>query len=145
MFLGRFQHTIDEKGRLTIPSRLRPALAAGLVITRGLDPCLHIYPLAALEEISQKINTAPKVSQRDVRQFLRHLFAEASDAIPDKQGRVHVPTHLREYARLGDEVVVAGVNDHLEVWNVEAYQENKQSLEQDPEAFAAGMSQLGIV
>jgi MraZ protein len=145
MFFGRVQHTIDEKGRLTIPSRHRAELALGLVITRGLDGCLNIYPLETFEEISQKVDSGPKVSQPEFRDFVRYLFAEASDGVPDKQGRILIPTHLREYANLGDEVVVAGVQDHLEVWNLDNYQENRERLEQNPDVIAAGMSRFDIL
>ncbi len=145
MFFGRYEHTVDDKGRLTIPSRHRAELAAGLVITRGFDSCLLIYPLARWEEISAKFEQLPAISQEDVGDFIRWLFSEAFDAEPDKQGRVLVPLYLREYAGLGDNVIVAGVRDHLEVWDPLKYAEHNKRMETDPKSFARGLRQFGIL
>jgi MraZ protein len=145
MFFGRFEHTIDDKGRLTVPSRHRAELAGGLVITRGLDPCLFIYPLARWQEISEKFEQLPAVSQEDVGEFMRFVFAEAMDAVPDKQGRISIPDYLRTYAQLGDQVIVAGVRDHLEVWRPDLYAKVNSRMEQDPKSLARGLRQFGIL
>jgi len=145
MFFGEYGHTVDDKGRITIPSRLRPALAAGLVITRGFERCLYIYPIARWEELAQKIRQFPILSDDEVGDFVRFLFAKAIDYIPDKQGRVLIPTNLREYAHLDTEVIVAGVMDHLEVWNPEAYRQKNATMEENPKAFARGLSQFGMI
>lgn len=145
MFFGENGHTIDDKGRITIPSRHRTVLAAGLVITRGLDPCLYIYPIARWEEISQKFTEFPSVSHDEVSDFIRFLFAKAVDDIPDKQGRVLIPASLREYAHLRNEVIVAGVRDHLEVWDPQLYEQKNAKMEEDPKAFARKLSQFGIL
>jgi len=145
MFFGRYEHTIDPKGRLAIPSRHRPSLAAGLVITRGFESCLLVYPVSTWEAIARKFDQLPTMSQDDVSNFERYLFAEAVDCTPDKQGRVLIPAHLLEYANLGDKAIVAGVRDRLEVWNPDAYLEKNALLEQDPKAVARGLSQYGIL
>ena len=145
MFFGRYEHSIDPKGRLAIPSRHRPSLAAGLVITRGFEPCLFVYPISRWEEIARKFDGLPTMSQDDVSNFERYLFAEAVDCTPDRQGRVLIPTYLLDHAHLSDKAIVAGVRDHLEVWNPDAYTQKNTVLERDPKALAQGLSQYGIL
>lgn len=145
MFLGRFEHTIDDKGRLTIPSRYRTTLSAGVVITRGIDGCLFIFPIARWEQLSEKLEQFPTITQDESRSFVRFFFTEAIDCLPDKQGRILIPTYLREYAQLRDTVIVAGVRDHLEVWNPEAYAKDNARLEKDVRAFATTLSQQRIL
>ncbi len=145
MFVGRFEHTIDSKGRLAIPSSHRPWLAAGLVILRSFERCLRIYPLDKLEEISEKIDQLPHVSQEDVSDAVLYLFGEAATSVPDKQGRVLIPAHLRKYANLQDKAVVVGVRDHVEVWNPEAYLQKNAAMEKDPRTFARGLGKYGIL
>jgi MraZ protein len=144
MFLDRFEHTIDDKGRLTIPARYRATLATGLVITRGIDRCLHVYPLVEWGQLAEKIHQLP-VTNKPARRFARFMFSAATRCDLDKQGRVLIPVRLRAYAHLGDEVIVAGVNDHLEIWNRDAYQEENSELEQDPDVYAETLGELGIL
>jgi len=144
MFFGRFGHTIDEKSRLTIPSKYRDTLDDGVVITRGIDPCLYIFPLEEWEHLSQKISQL-LMTDGDSRAFVRFLFSEASDCVPDRQGRVVIPSHLREYAGLGSDVIVVGSHNHLEVWNAEAYQQVTAKMESDPQGLAQRISALGIL
>ncbi len=145
MFFGKYRHTIDSKSRLTIPAKHRNDLAGGVVIAPGLDPCLTIYPLSRWAHISDKIEQLPPMSEEDVRDFVRFLFAETNDDVPDKQGRVLIPAELREYANLGDEVVVAGVRDHLEVWNPDTYAEMQTRLQENPNALAKKLGRFGIL
>ncbi len=145
MFLGRFEHTIDDKGRLTIPSRYRTILSAGVVVTRGIDGCLFIFPIARWEQLSEKLEQFPTLTQDESRSFVRFFFTEAIDCVPDKQGRILIPTYLREYAQLRDTVIVAGVRDHLEVWNPEAYALDNARLEKEVRAFATTLSQQRIL
>ena len=120
MFLGEFVHTIDEKGRLTIPAKFRADLASGLVVTRGIDRCLAIYPLEEWERLAGRVSALPMTDRR-ARAFRRLVFANASDAVPDKQGRMLIPPRLREYASLGGEAVVTGLDTYIEVWNLDAW------------------------
>ena len=130
MFLGEFVHTIDEKGRLTVPAKFRDDLAGGLVVTRGIDPCLAIYPMEEWERLSEQVSALPMTDRR-ARAFRRLVFAAASDAIPDKQGRVLIPPRLREYAGLDSEVVVTGLDTYVEVWNPDSWGEEREYVEGD--------------
>ena len=130
MFLGEFVHTIDGGGRLTVPARFRADLTAGLVITRGLDHCLAIYPLEEWRQLAERVSGLPMTDRR-ARAFRRLVFANAADAVPDKQGRVLIPPRLREYASLDGEVVVTGLNTYIEVWNPESWGEEREHVEGD--------------
>lgn len=130
MFLGEFVHTIDEKGRLTIPAKFRAGLEDGLVITRGIDRCLVVYPMEEWERLAEKVSALP-MTDRSARAFRRLVFASASDAIPDKNGRVLIPPSLREYAALDGEVIVTGLNTYVEVWGPAAWGEEREHVEGD--------------
>ena len=142
MFLGRFERTIDGKGRLTIPAKYRPGPDDGLVITCGLDRCLAIYPLDKWAELSDRVNSLP-ITDGSARRFRRLVFGAAHDDIPDDQGRIHVPPRLREYARLDGGVVVTGLSDHLEVWDPALWTRDLGSVDGD-EVNPAAWSDLGI-
>jgi MraZ protein len=130
MFLGEFVHTIDEKGRLTIPSKFRAELAAGLVVTRGIDRCLSIFPMAEWNSLAEQVSALPMTDRR-ARAFRRLVFANAADATPDRQGRVVIPPRLREYAGIDSEVVVTGLNTYIEVWGKDAWSEERERVEGD--------------
>jgi MraZ protein len=123
MFLGHYTYTLDSKGRLTIPSRFREDLSGAVVITRGLDRCLAIYPMEVWAELAQKVNALPITSPQG-RALRRLFFADAVDVEPDRQGRVLVPERLREYAKLdtGDEAVIVGLDRFMEIWEPEHWQ-----------------------
>jgi MraZ protein len=129
MFLGEFLHSIDEKGRLTIPARFRADLAAGLVVTRGIDRCLAIYPIEEWKRLAEQVSGLP-LTDRRARAFRRLVFANASDAVPDKQGRVLIPPHLREYASLNGEAVVTGLDTYIEVWNQDSWSGERARVEE---------------
>jgi MraZ protein len=130
MFLGEFVHTLDENGRLTIPAKFRDDLIDGLVVTRGIDRCLAIYTMKEWEKLADKVSALP-VTDRLARAFRRLVFANASDAVLDKQGRVLIPPRLREYAGLNGEAIVTGLNNYVEVWNPEAWGEERERVEGD--------------
>jgi len=115
VFLGTHTPRLDDKGRLVLPAKFRDELAEGLVVTRGQERSLTIWPVAAFTRFTQQVQTAPQTS-RDVRDYLRMLFAGASDEVPDKQGRITLPPLLRDYAGLDRECVVIGMSDRVEVW-----------------------------
>jgi MraZ protein len=142
MFLGEFVHTIDEKGRLTIPAKFRADLASGLVVTRGIDRCLAIYPLEEWERLAERVSALPMTDRR-ARAFRRLVFANASDAVPDKQGRMLIPPRLREYASLDGEAVVTGLDTYIEVWNLDAWAGERERVEGD-DADIEEWSVLGI-
>jgi MraZ protein len=120
MFLGEHEHTLDEKGRLTLPAKLRDSFPEGLVLTRGMDGCLYAYPKADWAELASRIAGLDLLS-RDDRMIQRHFFSGAAEVVPDKQGRVVIPAPLAAHAKLGREVVVAGVYDRLEIWDRAAW------------------------
>ena len=142
MFLGEFTHTIDEKGRLTIPARFRGELAAGVVVTRGMDRCLALYPMAEWNSLAKKVSELP-VADRRARTLRRLVFGGAADVVPDKQGRVLIPPNLREYANLDGEVIVTGMHIYVEVWNLKAWNEESEQLEQEGEEVRQ-WAELGI-
>lgn len=121
MFLGTHTPRLDEKGRLFLPAKYRDELAGGLVITKGQERCLFVYPRAEFTQITEKLRDAP-VLAKGVRDYLRVLFASASDETPDKQGRITIPPPLREYAALQRDCAVIGANTRLEIWDADAWQ-----------------------
>lgn len=128
MFLGEFTHTIDDKGRLTIPARFRGDLAAGLVVTRGFDRNLMIFPLSGWQEMAERIISRP-LADESVRSFRRRVFSGAVDLTPDRQGRIVLPSYLREFAGIDGEVVVAGMYNYLEVWSVDSWDSVRETIE----------------
>ena len=130
MFLGEFRHTIDEKGRLTIPAKFRGQLAAGMVVTRGFDRNLMAYDLQGWEELAERVKSLP-ISDPSAREFRRRVFSGAIDLIPDRQGRVLLPPYLREFAGIDAEVVIAGMYNHLEIWNADDWTPVREVSEGD--------------
>ena len=143
MFLGEFSHNLDEKGRLTIPAKFRDELAGGLVVTRGIDRCLSVYPRQVWDGLAEQIAKLP-LSQRSARDFGRLIFSGAADFIPDRQGRVLIPQGLRDYAELDSDAIIIGLFDRLEIWNPNNWTKVKASVEEDPESIAEQLQELGI-
>ena len=115
MFFGEYEHTIDDKSRLTLPARFRDALAGGVVLTRGLDECLDVFRRADWDALVEERLAPLDPFSNEARRLKRFFFSAAVDAELDKQGRVLVPAALVRHAKLGREVIVAGVHDHLEI------------------------------
>lgn len=144
MFLGEFARTIDKKGRLALPAKFRDELAAGVVVTRGVDRCLFVFTREKFNELAERIAALPTITNPTARTFSRLLFSGAADCVPDEQGRIVLPQYLREYAGLVDgEVVVVGLHTRLEIWNPEAWEGTRSTLEEDA-SFAAQFAELGI-
>jgi MraZ protein len=121
MFLGTHAPKLDEKGRLFLPAKYRDELAGGVVITKGQERCLYVFPVHEFTRITEALSTAP-VTSKGLRDYSRVLFASASDEIPDKQGRITVPPALRGYAGLQRDCVVIGANTRLEIWDALAWE-----------------------
>ena len=136
MLLGEFEHTIDDKNRLTLPAKFRQALSGGLVITRGMDGCLYCYPQAEWEQLVEGRLAGLDPLSKESRLMQRYFFAGASEAEPDKQGRVMVPATLAKNAGIGREVVVTGVRDHLEIWDRAAWRDHVKLFEGSAEDVA---------
>ena len=133
MFLGEYTHTIDDKGRVTIPAKFRGELAAGLVVTRGFDQNLMVFTANEWEALAENIAARP-LSDESVRAFRRRVFSGAVDLTPDRQGRIVLPGYLREFADIDDEVVIAGMFNYVELWSTEAWQEVRESIEDNNDA-----------
>jgi transcriptional regulator MraZ len=116
MLLGTHEHTLDDKNRLTLPARFRRAFADGVVVSRGMDGCLAVYPLPEWERMWERLARLDTLSA-EARRIRRYFFSGAVADELDRQGRVAVPGPLKEYAKLDRDVVVAGVHDHLEIWD----------------------------
>lgn len=132
MFLGTHTPRLDDKGRLFLPAKFRDKLAGGLVMTRGQERCLYVFPMDEFVKVTQKFQQAP-TSSKAARDYMRVFLSGASDEVPDKQGRVTVPSALREYAGLDRDCTVIGTGARVEVWDTTAWNEYLASTEQ---AFA---------
>jgi MraZ protein len=129
MFLGTHHPRLDEKGRLFLPARFRDQLAEGVVMTKGQERCLYVFPTDEFARMTQQMGEAP-VTSKSARDYLRVFFAGASDEVPDKQGRVTVPPALRTYAGLTRDCVVIGANTRVEIWDAEAWATYEAAQEQ---------------
>jgi MraZ protein len=132
VFLGTHTPRLDEKGRLILPAKYRDELAEGVVITKGQERCLYVWPLAEFTRVTDAMRAAP-VTGKGLRDYSRVLFASASDEVPDRQGRITVPPALRSYAGLERDCVVIGANTRMEIWDSAAWENYLTSQE---EAFS---------
>ncbi|MEK7556705.1 MAG: division/cell wall cluster transcriptional repressor MraZ [Patescibacteria group bacterium] len=143
MFIGEYTHAIDDKGRVSVPAKFRAKLQEGVVITRGLDHCLFIYPKKEWGTLAEKLSLLP-LSQKQSRAFARLMLSGAWDVELDSQGRVMLPASLRAYARLGKQVVITGLYNRLELWDEGAWLAYKQETEERSDDIAESMSALGV-
>ncbi len=131
MLMGEYHHSIDDKGRLIIPSKFRYELGDKFIITKGLDGCLFVYPKGEWENIVSKLKALP-FTKKDARTFMRFFLSGATECEFDRQGRVNITSPLAEYAGLTKDCVVIGVNDRLEIWSKEKFEnffdENEENL-----------------
>lgn len=143
MFLGEFEHTIDDKGRVAVPARFREALNEGLVLTRGFEHCLQAFPRPVWQALAQRIS-ALSLGNEEARNVRRLLFSGAAEVELDRQGRILIPHNLREYAGLHDQVVIAGLNTHFEIWAHEGWHRVLDTLDTSAGAIAEHLAALGI-
>ncbi|MGC8651310.1 MAG: division/cell wall cluster transcriptional repressor MraZ [Minisyncoccia bacterium] len=143
MFIGEYHFTIDNKGRMAIPSKLRKELMQEGVLTRGLDNCLFLYTHNDWEQIAEKIKNLP-LSQTNARAFSRLMLAGAMEVEMDGQGRILIPEYLRQYAHLNKKVVLAGVYNRLEIWDEAEWENYKIKTEKDSTDIAEKLGDLGI-
>ena len=142
MLIGEYNHALDSKNRIIVPSKLREDLGNKFVITKGLDGCLYTYPLTEWEILQEKLKTLP-LTNKDARAFVRFFFAGASEVEMDKQGRVLLPQNLKEYADIEKDIVSIGVLTRVEIWSKEKWKEYNDS-NVDYDSIAEKMSDLGI-
>lgn len=143
MFIGEYQHTLDNKGRIIMPSKFRTGLGEDFVITKGLDNCLFVYPKNEWEVIENKLKELP-LTNRDARAFVRFFFSGASEVSLDKQGRVLIPANLREHSKLEKDAIVIGVATRLEVWSKDLWENYNEDDSLSYDNIAEKMAELGI-
>lgn len=144
VFIGTYEHSIDDKGRLAIPARFRGELADGLYVMRGVDRCLMVLKPDDFDRLRDRINALP-MFQSDARQLQRHFFSGATSLQPDRLGRVVLPEFLREYAQLNSEVVVAGVSSRIEIWDRAAWLDESAQAESRANELAEHLAGLDVL
>jgi MraZ protein len=144
MLLGEYLHTLDPKKRVSLPAKFRKEVGKKVVITRGLDACLFVYPLDAWKKISEKLQNL-SIGQADQRGFNRFLLSGAVEVDVDSVGRILIPDFLKDFASLRNRVVLAGVSDRIEVWDERNWKEYKKRIERQADAMAEKLGELGVL
>lgn len=143
MFIGEYEHSIDPKKRLALPSKFRGELGNRIVVTRGLDQSLFVYPIKVWEELAGKLGTLP-VGETGTRSFIRLMLSGATDCELDAQGRVLIPEYLKQEAGLEKEVTIVGLYNRLEIWETKMWKKYKQEAEKNTEKIANELGKLGV-
>lgn len=143
MFIGEYQHNIDEKGRLAMPVKFRAKMSEGAVVTKGLDNCLSVYTVEEWDKIAKKLADMPLTNPAS-RAFARLMLAGATQVNIDKQGRIVLPAYLRKYADLSGATVVAGLYSRVEIWSDSNWDKYKSETEGDASGIAERLEELGI-
>ena len=145
MLIGEYRHTLDNKKRLSLPAKWRQELGVKLVLTRGLDSCLFIYPFKEWQRISSKVAGLP-LGQADTRSFNRFFLSGAVAVDVDKNGRILIPDFLKEFADLKEgSVILAGIHNRVEIWNEKMWNKYKQKIEQQADTLAEKLGEIGIL
>ena len=144
MLIGEYKHTLDIKKRLSMPSKWRKELGTELVVTRGLDNCLFVYPQKEWQTITQKIGQLP-LGQADTRSFNRFFLSGAVEVEVDSVGRILVPDFLKDFASLETKVVLAGIYDRVEIWAENKWEEYKRRIEGQADALAEKLGDIGVL
>ncbi len=142
MFLGQYHHTIDEKGRLIIPSKYRDQLGSSFVITRGIENCIYVYPEETFSRLVTQLEALP-FTKKDARRFSRFFLSGATAAELDKQGRILLPSSLATYADLKKDCIIVGVGERLEIWDKDAWDDFMSSAADEMSDIAEGLFQEG--
>jgi len=143
MFLGEFERSLDDKGRVAIPSEFRAALGLGAVVTRSFDNCLCIYPASKWESLARAVDDLPQV-RYEARALARSIFSGAVPCEFDRQGRVVIPVFLREHADIRGDIVVAGLYSRVEIWNRDSWRREQQTFESEGPRLAEVLSVSGV-
>ena len=138
MFLGEYNHNLDDKGRLAIPAKFREALKGGAVVTKGLDNCLFLYPREQWLQVASKMASLP-INKANDRALARHFLAGAMDVDCDSQGRIVLPDYLRQFSGLKKSVIIAGLFDRLEIWDEDAWNAYKANTEKESNSIAEAL------
>ncbi|KKQ77812.1 MAG: cell division/cell wall cluster transcriptional repressor MraZ [Candidatus Zambryskibacteria bacterium RIFCSPLOWO2_01_FULL_39_39] len=145
MLIGEYTHTIDDKNRVSLPSKFRSLMGKKIVITPGLDQCLFAFTVKEWEKIAGKLSENSSILSSDMRSFGRYMFGGASEVEVDNIGRILVPDFLRERANLKTKVVLIGVQNRLEIWNEKSWTDYKRQVEKSADGLAEKLSGLGIM
>ena len=143
MFIGEYNHNLDEKGRLAVPVKFRNDLKKGAVVTKGLDGCLFLYTMNEWKILAEKLSKLP-ISQSGTRAFARLMLAGAMDTQIDKQGRIVVPDYLRKYAGMKKKIIISGLYNRLEIWDENSWEKYKRKTEKESEDIAEKLGELGV-
>lgn len=143
MFIGEYNHSIDEKGRMAIPSKMRRDVSSGAVVTRGIDDCLWLFPKKEWQALAEKLASLP-LSDANSRAFSRLMLAGAMEVEFDSQGRILLPGYLRTFAGLKKNAIVAGLYNRLEIWDAEKWEQYKEKSEKANDQIAKHMADLGV-
>jgi MraZ protein len=143
VFLGEFEHSIDDKGRVAVPARFREELSEGMVLTRGFDQCLQAFPRPVWQQLAQKVSSL-SLGSPEARNLRRILFSNAAEVEVDRQGRILVPQNLREYAGLAEQVVITGMDTYFELWSAERWRAVMDQLDTNGAGVAEQLASLGI-
>ena len=141
MFMGEYNHTIDAKGRLIIPSKFREILGDVFVVTKGLDGCLFVYDNEEWKRFEEKLRALP-ITNKEARQFVRFFLAGAAEVEVDKQGRILLPNVLREFAQINKDVALLGVGSRIEIWGRERFEDT--AVFEDMDEIAEHIAELGL-
>jgi MraZ protein len=144
MFIGEYNHNLDEKGRLAIPSKFRALLKAGAMLTRGLDNCLFLYTRKAWEEEAERMRKLPTISNPAARELAHNFFGGSAEVELDGQGRTLLPENLRQFGNLKKKAVVVGMFDRLEIWDEDRWLEYRNKAEENNNQNAEALASLGI-
>ena len=143
MLIGEYLHTIDQKSRLSVPSKFRKNLGNDVVVSRGLDKCLFLYPAEAWKELADKLSKLP-LGKADTRSFVRTMIAGAIDLEIDSLGRILLPDYLKVYARLNEAAMVVGLYNRVEIWNPELWSKYSEATRDNVEVIAEKLGELGL-
>lgn len=144
MLIGEYAHTLDSKKRLSLPAKFRKEIGKKVVITRGLDACLFMYPEKQWEKIAEKLAQLP-MGQSDTRALSRFMLSGAVESEVDGAGRVLIPDFLKEFAGLKGKVILAGVHERIEIWNEKQWDEYKRRIEKNADSVAQKLGDIGVI
>ena len=143
MFIGEYEHSVDAKGRVIMPAKLREDIGEKFIVTKGLDGCLFAYSKTEWSNFEEKLKSLP-LTNKNARDFVRFFLSGAVECEIDKQGRFLIPNNLREYAKLEKEINIIGVGTRIEIWNRESWKQYSSSENISPDDIAENMTMLGI-
>lgn len=143
LFIGEYEHSVDSKGRVIMPVKLREDIGEKFIVTKGLDGCLFAYSISEWTNFEEKLKTLP-LTNKNARDFVRFFLSGAVECEIDKQGRFLIPSNLREYATLEKEINIIGVGTRIEIWNREEWKKYSSDENISADEIAENMTMLGI-